>query len=703
MASYRSGDLLSSPLDETSVSSPGAAHKQKFQYCGVSSFLEYLAQNRFEGASMSMVTDPQRSKKIGDSIAAIRRRRGLTLDGLAELSLVSRAAISALEKGEGNPRVQTLWNLADALNVNFGTLLGDGADEVVIEEDGVSVRLLDRQTCPKMVEVFLMEIPAGKARQAKPHIAGVQEHVVVLAGELKAGPSSSPSLLRSGQSISFAADVPHVYAAGQDRCRTITTIIYPEIAAGAAPDHELVWPTNHAEWAAVSAILSRATIEVQNGLGVSLTTFRLTKGAVSPQCVDELRTRVANLMPSPAVRRFVTTGDSLGVISLYRAPQMQRLGPRPKILESELGVRCWRLAEMALWHSTDDYFAELGRLASGPGTIIEAALAAEVLTRAGRPTVPYGVGPLVTDKDKTNDEATRLFESRIDVDAYESYELVHPAYARQTLGVAAVLPETKGLRIIDVGTGPGLPLAMLRELRPDLHAVAVDSSEAAVRHLARRFAEDGAVEIRQASITDLTPPETPFPCAVSIGASHHLDTAAFLSAIRGQVKKEGRLIVADEMISPFRTREERHAALIRHHLWYILDTLLTVPAEADVGDIRLADRIADVLPRACALAHAGKVASAIHVVRNLYEEAVQIERPAQPSHPLAVFSRFHLLELQALIAGFDYEVEQKTSPARFIALAENCRFELMEHRRIYATDGDSDFDGGTHLFVFEAT
>ncbi|MGE6036682.1 helix-turn-helix domain-containing protein, partial [Klebsiella pneumoniae] len=43
----------------------------------------------------------QRAKNIGDSIAKVRRRRGLTLDGLAELSLVSRASIAALEKGDG--------------------------------------------------------------------------------------------------------------------------------------------------------------------------------------------------------------------------------------------------------------------------------------------------------------------------------------------------------------------------------------------------------------------------------------------------------------------------------------------------------------------------------------------------------------------------------------------------------------------------
>ncbi|WP_244668572.1 hypothetical protein, partial [Brucella melitensis] len=42
---------------------------------------------------------------------------------------------------------------------------------------------------------------------------------------------------------------------------------------------------------------------------------------------------------------------------------------------------------------------------------------------------------------------------------------------------------------------------------------------------------------------------------------------------------------------------------------------------------------------------------------------------------------------QALVAGLDYEVEQKTYPARFVSLAESSGFSLLQHRRIYATQG----------------
>lgn len=144
---------------------------------------------------------------------------------------------------------------------------------------------------------------------------------------------------------------------------------------------------------------------------------------------------------------------------------------------------------------------------------------------------------------------------------------------------------------------------MLQELRPDIVALAVDPSQVAVQYLTQRFAEDPAVEIRQVSITELERSGNGFKAAVSIGASHHLDTSAFLAAIREQMKQGAPVLIADEMICKFSSRAEREANLIRHHLWYILDTLIEIPNGAHKGDIQLAQRLAEVLPKAMGIAY----------------------------------------------------------------------------------------------------
>lgn len=656
---------------------------------------------------MSLTADPIPAQKIGENLARLRHARGLTLDGLAEISLVSRAAISALEQGNGNPRLQTIWSLADALGVNFGALLGNEGEEGFAGEDGINIRLLERQRSPRVVEAYLLDLPPHASRRAKAHVPGVREHIVVISGEMQAGPDDAPSILRCGQSVTFAADVPHLYTAGDVPCKAIVTVVYPDLGpANARSDHDLVWPHTQAEWQAISAILARAGIEVQNGLGVNRATFH--EAAPDQKAAHHALTSFLGGLPaSPVVRRYISLQTMPSVVTLYRTPQLSSLGARPAPLDSDLGRRCWQLAQQALGTVSDPETLDgLTARATQPGAIIEAALAAEVLTRNGRPTIPFGVGEQQhTAQPVTDEDAPRLFETRIDVDAYEAFELVHPAYARQTLAVAAalpVLPAGSTANLLDIGTGPGLPLAMLRELRPDIRALAVDPSHVAVTHLRKRFQGDDAVEILQQSVTDLAPPDQPFTCAVSIGASHHLDTAAFLSAVRRQMATGGQFVVADEMIAPFTSREERQSRLIRHHLWYILDTLVSLPPQAGKADVALSGIIRNKLPLAAALAHAGDARSAMQMVRETFEEVRELALPCITNHNLAVFARFHLLELQALVAGLDYEVEQKTSPARFIAMSAACGFSLNRHARIYATDGDDPLDGGTHLFVLEA-
>jgi transcriptional regulator with XRE-family HTH domain len=58
-------------------------------------------------------------------IARLRREAGLTLDGLAEVSGVSRAMISKVERGEASPTATVLAKLANAFGVSLSSLFGE--------------------------------------------------------------------------------------------------------------------------------------------------------------------------------------------------------------------------------------------------------------------------------------------------------------------------------------------------------------------------------------------------------------------------------------------------------------------------------------------------------------------------------------------------------------------------------------------------
>jgi transcriptional regulator with XRE-family HTH domain/SAM-dependent methyltransferase len=643
------------------------------------------------------------SSEIGANLARLRKRRGLTLDGLAELSSVSRAAISALENGASNPRLETLWSLANALGIEFGELVGGRNDVEVVEADGISARLIDRQTRPRTVEAFLLDLPANAKRHADAHVHGVSENVVVLSGTIAVGPLSAPMLLHAGQSHQFAADVPHIYSAGAEPSRAIVTIVYPEDdTALTAEDQDLEWPVGKDEWENVRAQLNRARVEVQNGCAHSRITFKNAPESL-PSATrlleDELATRSGI---AETARIFVTRDLTPTIATFYRTAQMRPL-PINEQIATPLITNCRELACAAVtpWLANGIDPDDLQIRSQSSKHIIEAALAAEVLTRLGRPTVPIGISQKrVTPKQSIMPD--RMFEDRIDVDAYEAYELVHPAYARQVLAVAEMLPvlaNKTDQTILDIGTGPGLALEMLLELRPELRAVAIDPSEIANVHLCRRFAGDDRVQAVHASIPDYRPADRTFEAAVSIGASQHLDTKQFLSSIHECLAAGGVLVIADEMLTPFRDRRQRNLALITHHLWYILDTLFKLPASSSETERAVCDILRQGLPPAMSLALSGRSEAAARQVRETFETAMEIDLGDVLVAREAVFNRFHLLELQALVAGLDYEVEQKTFPARFVSLAESSGFSLLQHRRIYATQGDGSYDAGTHLFV----
>lgn len=45
-------------------------------------------------------------------------------------------------------------------------------------------------------------------------------------------------------------------------------------------------------------------------------------------------------------------------------------------------------------------------------------------------------------------------------------------------------------------------------------------------------------------------------------------------------------------------------------------------------------------------------------------------------------------------------MERKTYARRFLEMARLNGFELLQHRRVFATSGADDWQGGTHVFAF---
>lgn len=65
-------------------------------------------------------------KLVGRNVKRLRQKKGLTQEQFAEVSGFSQQYISSLERGQRNPTVVTLYELATALGVGHVDLLRPG-------------------------------------------------------------------------------------------------------------------------------------------------------------------------------------------------------------------------------------------------------------------------------------------------------------------------------------------------------------------------------------------------------------------------------------------------------------------------------------------------------------------------------------------------------------------------------------------------
>ena len=83
------------------------------------------------------------------------------------------------------------------------------------------------------------------------------------------------------------------------------------------------------------------------------------------------------------------------------------------------------------------------------------------------------------------------------------------------------LPDRIG-RVLDLGSGDGRLLALVKLARPDARAVAVDFNEAMLSRLRERFRSGPSVEIVAHDLSQPLPPLGAFDTVVSSFAIHHL-------------------------------------------------------------------------------------------------------------------------------------------------------------------------------------
>ena len=140
---------------------------------------------------------------------------------------------------------------------------------------------------------------------------------------------------------------------------------------------------------------------------------------------------------------------------------------------------------------------------------------------------------------------------------YLSREIPHRGTAEQLLLQA--LPE-RVERILDLGTGDGRLIALLREAHPEAAALGLDSSEPMLTQARDRLAADPSVELLRHDLRDPLPQTGSCDAIVSGLAIHHLEDdrkRELFAEVRTLLAPGGTFANLDLVTAPTRELHER--------------------------------------------------------------------------------------------------------------------------------------------------
>jgi transcriptional regulator with XRE-family HTH domain len=176
--------------------------------------------------------------RVAENLRAQRKRRAMSLDELAQLTGVSRAALSQIETRKTNPTIGVLWKIASGIGITFADLIGETRAELSVLRRGEAqpLRSMDGkfESRPLMpasgipqVEMYELRLAARARHASEPHGPGTREIVVVLSGAMRMTVGDHSDELGPGDSVVFDANKPHVYEnSGGSESRYHNVIVY---------------------------------------------------------------------------------------------------------------------------------------------------------------------------------------------------------------------------------------------------------------------------------------------------------------------------------------------------------------------------------------------------------------------------------------------------------------------------------------------
>ena len=179
--------------------------------------------------------------RLASALKAARSQKGLSLEAVANLSGVSKSMVSQIERGQSSPTVATLWNLTQALQVDFAGLVGSTTkvDQITClragttptidgRGEGCRIRILSPPEEVGRHEVYELVFAANGRLVSDAHGPGTREHLTVFEGRLEVVSGEAVEQLEAGDTAHYSADRDHRISAMDGPARGFLVVRHGE-------------------------------------------------------------------------------------------------------------------------------------------------------------------------------------------------------------------------------------------------------------------------------------------------------------------------------------------------------------------------------------------------------------------------------------------------------------------------------------------
>jgi len=160
---------------------------------------------------------------VSRNLERLRVMRGLTLEGLAKKSGVSRGMLRQIELGASVPTISLLWKVAQALDTPFSAMITDSEAHgtVLMRADQAKILMsangsfMSRALFPfngqQRAEFYKLSLGPNAEEIAEAHAPGTIENLTLVSGSVEIVVAGVSYVLKTDDAIQFEADVPHSY------------------------------------------------------------------------------------------------------------------------------------------------------------------------------------------------------------------------------------------------------------------------------------------------------------------------------------------------------------------------------------------------------------------------------------------------------------------------------------------------------------